>query len=112
VDTGELLTHAGDVTLPAAQRARRPVLAAELVEHRAVDAGPCELLERGALGRVETVDRGDQGLEAAGDEVLGVAAGRQFADLLEDDVLDERRVRHHETVADLHVVGGLVLAPQ
>ena len=66
---------AGDVALPAAQRARRPVLPAQLVEHGAVDAGPGELLERRALGRVVAVDRGDQRLEAAGDEVLHLAAG-------------------------------------
>src|SRR4029078_1117101 len=90
VDAGELLTHAGDVALPPAQRARRPVLAAELVEHRAVDARPRELLERGALGRVVAVDRGDQGLEAAGDEVLDLADGRQLTDLLEDDELNAR----------------------
>ncbi len=102
----------GDVALPAAQRARRPVLPAQLVEHGAVDAGPRELLERGALGRVVAVDRGDQGLEAAGDEVLDLAARRQLADLLEDDVLHERREGHHEAIAHLQVASALVLAPE
>ena len=41
------------------------VVAAQLVEHRAVDAGPGELLERRPLFGVVTVDRADQGLEAA-----------------------------------------------
>ena len=108
VQRGELLAGPVDVALPAAQRARRPVLAAELVEHGAVDAGPGELLERGALLRVVAVDRGDQGLEAAGDEVLDLAAGRQLADLLEDDVLDERGVGHDQAVAGLDVAGLLV----
>ena len=109
---GELVARPGDVALPAAQRARRPVLAAQLVEHGAVDAGPRELLERGALLRVVAVDRGDQRLEAARDEVLDLAARRQLADLLEDDVLDQRRVGHHQAVADLEAAGRLVLTPQ
>src|SRR4029079_7025480 len=94
VDRDEALARPGDVALPAAERARRPVLAAELVEHRAVDTGPRELLERGALLRVIAVDRVDQRLEAARDEVLNLAAGRKLADLLVDDVLHERRVGH------------------
>src|SRR5690606_37493873 len=70
VDGGELGTGAGDVALPAAERARRPVLAAELVEHRAVDAGPDELLQRRALVRVVAVDGVDETLDPARDEVL------------------------------------------
>ena len=105
VQRGELLARLVDVALPAAERARGPVLAAELVEHGAVDAGPGELLERGALLRVVAVDRGDQRLEAAGDEVLDLAAGRELADLLEDDVLDQRRVGHDQAVARLDVTG-------
>src|SRR3954469_18631188 len=112
MDAGELVAHAGDVALPAAQRARRPVLAAQLVEHRAVDARPRELLERGALLRVIAVDRGDQRLETTRDEVLDLAARRELAHLLEDDVLDERRVSHHQAVADLKAAGRLVLAPE
>src|SRR3954468_22486374 len=77
-----------------------------------MDAGPRELLERGALGRVVAVDGGDQRLEAARDEVLDVTAGGQLAHLLEDDVLDERRIGHDQAVADLHVAGALVLRPE
>jgi carbon storage regulator len=112
VDPAELLTSARNVALPAAQRAWRPVLPAQLVEHGAVDAGPRELLERGPLGGVVTLDRRDQRLEAARDEILDVTAGRELADLLEHDVLHERRVGHHQAVADPRVAGGLVLAPE
>ena len=77
----------------------RPVLAAQLVEHGAVDAGPGVLLERRALGRVVAVDRVDERLEAAGDEVLDLAAGRHLADLLVDDVLHHRGEGEHQAVA-------------
>ena len=112
VDGGELVARPGDVALPAAQRPRRPVQAAQLVDHGAVDPGPRELLERGALLRVVAVDRGDQRLQPAGDEVLDLTARRQLAHLLEDDVLHERRERHHEPVAGPHVSRALVLAPE
>ena len=108
----ELVTRLGDVALPTAQRARRPVEPAQLVEHGAVDAGPDELLERRALLRVVAVDRRDQGLEAAGDEVVDLAACRQLTDLLEDDVLDERREGHDQPVPDPEVAGRLVFTPQ
>ena len=112
VQADEALAGLGDVALPAAQRARRPVVAAQLVEHRAVDPGPRELLERGALVGVVAVDRADQRLEAAGDEVLDLAAGRDLADLLVDDVLDHRREREHQAVAHPPVTGRVVLPPQ
>ena len=109
---GELVARLVDVALPAAQRARRPVLPAQLVEHGAVDARPRELLERRALRRVVAVDRRDQRLEPAGDEVLDLAAGGQLAHLLEDDVLDERGVGHDQPVARLEIGGLLVRAPE
>ena len=112
VHRGELLARLVDVALPAAQRARRPVLAAQLVEHGAVDARPRELLERRALVGVVAVDRGDQGLEPARDEVVDLAARRQLAHLLEDDVLDQRGVGHDQAVAGLDVAGRLVPAPE
>src|SRR5262249_8133769 len=67
VDAGEVAAGGLDVALPAADGARGPVLAAELVEDRAVDPGPRELLERRTLFRVVAVDGGDQRLEPAGD---------------------------------------------
>ena len=103
VDADEVLARLVDVALPAAQRARGPVLAAQLVEHGAVDARPGELLERRALLRVVALDRVDQRLEPAGDEVLDLAARRDLAHLLVDDVLDHRREREDEPVADAAV---------
>src|SRR5262249_61151382 len=82
VQTDELLGGLVDVAVPAAQRAGSPVVAAQLVEHGPVDPGPRELLERGALVRVVAVDRPDQGLQAARDEVLHLAARRDLARLL------------------------------
>src|SRR5205823_14804593 len=108
----ELLAGLVDVALPAAQRARGPVLAAELVEHRAVDAGPRVLLERRALLGVVAVDRGDQRLEAAGDEVIDLAARRELADLVVDDVLHERSEREHDPIAELRIVRLPVLLPK
>ena len=51
------------------------------------------------LLRVVAVDRLDQRLEAAGDEVLDLAARRHLADLLVDDVLDQRGEGQDEAVA-------------
>jgi hypothetical protein len=84
----------------------------ELVEHGAVDARPRELLERRALGRVVALDRLDQRLQAAGDEVLDLAARRDLAHLLVDDVLDHRGEREHEPVADAAIARVAVLLPQ
>src|SRR6185295_5627260 len=112
VDAREVAAGGLDVALPAADRARRPVLAAELVEDRAVDARPRELLERRALFRVVAVDRRDQGLEAAGDEVLDLAARRQLAHLAVRDVLHERRVGHDEPVAERNVLRTAIFLPQ
>ena len=101
-----------DVALPAADRARGPVLAAQLVEHGAVDAGPRVLLERRALLGVVAVDRPDQRLEAAGDEVLHLAAGRHLADLLVDDVLHQRGEGEHQAIAQGGSFVSLVLLPE
>src|SRR6185437_13080533 len=108
VDAGEALAGARDVALHAAQVARGPVLAAQLVDHGAVDAGPRELLERGAADGLVAVDRLDQRLERARDQVLAVAVRRERADLLVDDVLRERRVGHDEPVAGAQVAVLLV----
>ena len=77
-----------------------------------MDARPRELLERRALGRVVAVDRVDQRLEPAGDEVLDLAAGRHLAHLLVDDVLDQRGERQDEPVAHGAVVGLSVPMPE
>ena len=94
-----LVAGALDGAAGAAQRARRPVLAAQLVHDRAGDARPGVLLERRALGRVEPVDRGDQGEQAARDEVVELAVGGQLAHLAAGEVLHHRGVGQHEAVA-------------
>src|SRR5262249_30484277 len=101
-----------DVALPTADGAGSPVLAAQLVEDGAVDARPRVLLERGALLGVVALDRVDQRLEAAGDEVLRLAAGRHLAQLLVDDVLDEGGERQNQAVAKRTIVRAAVLAPE
>src|SRR3954471_6567461 len=112
VDAREVAAGGLDVALPAADGARGPVLAAELVEDRAVDAGPRELLERGALLRVVAVDRVDERLEPARDEVLHLAARRQLAHLAIGDVLHQRRVGHDQPVTQAGVLRAVVLMPQ
>ena len=77
VDGAELARGLGDLAVEPADRPRRPVLAAQLVEHGAVDARPQELLERGALGGVVAIDRGDERLEPARDVVVGLLVGRE-----------------------------------
>ena len=91
------------VALVAPQRARRPVVAAQLVEHRAVDPRPGVLLERRALVGVVALDRVDQRLQAAGEEVLDVALRRHLAHLAVDDVADHRHEHEDQPVAQLAV---------
>ena len=82
-----------------AGRARDAILAAELVDDRAGDPGPRVLLERGALGGIEAVDRLDDGDEAARDEVVELAVRGELARLARGEVLDHRRVGEDEPVA-------------
>src|SRR6185312_8711481 len=78
----------------------------------AVDPGPGVALQRGALLGVETVDATDERLEAAGDEVVDLAAGRDLAGLAVDDVLDHGGEGEHQAITDARVPGALVLRPQ
>ena len=112
VDGAERARGLGDLAVEPADRPRRPVLAAQLVEHGAVDARPQELLERGALGGVVAVDRGDERLEPARDVVVGLLVGGDLADLAVDDVLDQRRVGHDQPVPQPRIVRGLVALPE
>ena len=107
----EAVVRPVDRALGAAQRARRPVVAAQLVEHGAVDARPRELLERRALRGVVALDRADQGLQAAGEEVLDVTLRRDLADLAVDDVADHRGEGEDQAVPEPDVPGALVLLP-
>jgi hypothetical protein len=105
----ELVPRAGQVALPAAQRARRPVLAAELVEDRAVHARPGVLLEGRTALRVESVDGRDERLDATREEVVDLAPRRQLAHLPVHDVLDDAGVGQHEPVAQPRIAGAAVL---
>ncbi len=107
----EALACGVDRALVAAQRARRPVVPAQLVEHRAVDPRPRVLLERRALVGVVALDRADQRLQAARQEVIDVALGRHLADLAVDDVANHRHEREDQPVAQLAISGELVLVP-
>src|SRR4051794_15935457 len=112
LDGGELAPRALQAPLEPARRAWRPVGLAQLVDDRAVDPRPRELLERRALARVPAVDRADELDEARGDQILDVAAGRQLGRLAVGQELDERRVAHDEPVAQPDVARALVLEPQ
>ena len=112
VQRDKLFAGAVDIPLPAAQRAWRPVVAAKLVEHRTVNPDPRELLQRPALLRVVTVDRADQCLKAAGDEVLNLAARRDLAHLAVDDVLHHRSECENQAVAQARVAAVLVGLPK
>jgi RNA polymerase sigma factor (sigma-70 family) len=98
--------------LGAADRPGSPVLAAQLVDDRALDPRPRELRQAGAALGVVAVDRADQGEQPARHEVLGVALGRQVADLAEYEVAHHRRVGQDEAVTQRAVAGGLVALPQ
>jgi len=112
VKRDESLVGAGNVALPAPQRSWRPVVTSQLVEYRAVDSRPGKLLERRTLRGVVAVDRADQRLEPARDEVLNVTAGRDLADLLVDDVLHHRGEGENESIAEPSVAGFPVFSPQ
>jgi len=112
VPAEEVLPGALGVTLPAAQAARRPVEAAEAVQHRALDPGPDELFEARALGRVVAVERADQALDPVGDQVVDLAPGGQLAHLAVGEVTDERHVGEDELVAQSAVTGLAVTLPK
>ena len=95
----ELLLRPVDRTGERAGGAGHAILAAELVDDRAGDARPGVLLERGALDGIEPVDRLDDGDEAARDQVVELAVGRELARLARREVLDHRRVGENEPVA-------------
>src|SRR5205823_5991538 len=109
VDGAELLARLADVTLPAAQRARRPVLAPELVQRGAVDAGPRVLLEGRAALWIEAVDSGDQRLQPAREQIVNLAPGGELANLPVHDVLDDPRVGDHQAVPDPGIARPAVL---
>src|SRR5262249_49823281 len=101
-----------DLATGAPHGARRPVLPTKLVDDRAGDPRPCVLLERGALARVEAVDRLDQREDAARDEVVELAMRRQLAHLAGGEIPDHRRVGEHELIARARVLALAPPAPQ
>jgi hypothetical protein len=112
VQRQEALAGAVDRALVAAQGARSPVVAAQLVEHGALDSRPRILLERRALVGVVALDRADQRLQAARQEVLDLALRRHLADLAIDDVADHRHEHEDQPVAKLAIAAAVVLVPR
>ena len=92
---------AGPLDAPALapDRARGPVLLAQLVDERAGDPCPGVLLEAGTLDGVETVDRLHQRHEAGRRQVVELAVSRELANLARGDVANHRRIRQDEPVA-------------
>src|SRR5918995_3611151 len=93
-------------------RARHPVERAQLVDDRALDAGDGEGLELDLALGLEALDRGDQAEQAIGDQVRLLHMRGQTAGHPAGYVLDERRVRQHESLTGLLVALILVAAPK
>ncbi len=108
----EPLAGAAVARLGLAHRSRRPVLAAQLVDDRALHARPGEALQRDAAVGVEAVDRPDERLDADRDEVVGVEVRRDLADLPVDEVLHHRRQREDQPVAQPRIARALEVAVQ
>ena len=96
----ELGDRALDVARARAHRARHPVQRAQLVDDRALDPRDRVGLELDVALRVVALDRADQAEQAVRDEVALVDVRRQPAAEPPGDVLDERRVREDQPVAE------------
>ena len=96
---------AGPLDPPALppNRARGPVLLAQLVDEGAGDARPGVLLEAGSLDGIEAVDRFHQRDEAGRREIVELAVRRQLANLARGDVANHRRVGEDELVTRARV---------
>ena len=64
-----------------------------------MNACPRVLLEGGAALGVEPVDRRDERLEPAREEIVDLAPGGELAQLAVDDVLDDAGVPDHQAIA-------------
>ncbi len=82
----------------AVHRARRPVGAADLVQHRAADADTGIGLETRTLLGIEFPRRLDQPDHAGLDEIIGLHAGRQPAHQVVGNALDQWFVQHDQFV--------------
>ena len=104
----ELGDRALDVAGSSAHGPRHPVHRAELVDDRALDARDRVRLELDVAVGVVALDRADQAEQAVRDEVALLDVRREAAAQPAGHVLDERRVREDQAVAERLV--GLVLA--
>jgi len=107
----ERLARLLEVTLEPAQRTRRPVAPAQLIEHRAVDAGPEVGLESRTLGGVVASMAGMSDSIPHEIRSLHLAQRGQLAQLLVDDVLDQRNIGQDQAIPERDVATGLVLLP-
>src|SRR6185437_2898260 len=78
---------------------------------RTLDPRPRVLLQRRAACGVVAVDRADQGLQPAGEEVLHLALRRDLADLAVDDVADHRQEHEDQPIPQLLIAGAGVAPP-
>src|SRR5215208_6487270 len=108
----ELRVRTLDLPGLRAHRAGHPVERAQLVDDRALDARDGERLELDLALGLEALDRGDQAEQTVGDQVRLLHMGGQAAGHPAGYVLDERRVREHESLARLLVALILVAAPK
>ncbi len=101
-----------DVARAGAHGARHPVHRTQLVDDRALDPRDRVRLELDVAGRIEPLDRADQAEEPVRNEVAFVHVSGQPATEPPGDVLDERRVREDQPVAQRSVARALELLPE
>src|SRR5207244_3667578 len=95
-----------------AHRARHPVERAQLVDDRALDARHRVRLELDVASGVVALDGADQPEQPVRDEIALVDVCRQARAEPTRDVLDERRVRQDQTVANALVAVAAILEPE
>ena len=96
----ELGDRALDLAGARADGARHPVERTQLVDDRALDPRDRVGLELDVAARVVALDRADQAEQAVGDEVALVDVRGEAAAEPAGHVLDERRVREDQPVAE------------
>src|SRR3954471_18314210 len=101
-----------DLAGPGAHGARHPVQRAQLVDDRALDTGDRVGLELDLALGIEALDRVDEPDQAVRDEVGLLDVRRQAGGHASRDVLDQRRVGHHELLAGAAGARRLVAAPE
>src|SRR5918995_1604368 len=101
-----------DVARSRAHGAWDPVEGAQLVDDRPLDPGDREGLELDLALEVEALDRPDEAQQPVGDQVRFLDVRRQPGGHAARDELDQRRIRHHQTLAGALVAVRLVATPQ